>query len=420
MHQKYYEMKYLLTMICLWAAFSSCGSDHDDEPDITPKGRTVLMYVSAENTLNDFFDTNLAMMVKGAQSLSKDDHLIAFVDRASTTEMPYIAEITDGTITKVKEFATDITASDPREMRDIIKWTAANYPAQDYGLVLWGHASGWLIEDSVTTRSGGPKRAFGIDNGTNSPGSDRGKWMNTPSMAKYITETGIKFKFIFADICCFQCVENAYELRNATEWLIGSPAEIPAYGAPYDAVVPHFFSRSTDFYKGIIDEYEKAYANQQYGGTTYSVPLSAVRTADMEPLAQAARQMWTAMPQPWPSADGVIYYFGRYTPAGTGYDRNPIFYDALDIVKANTPETVASEWQRALSNTVAYSSFNTSREWMSAGHVNFNAFTLDSRRMAVISMFVPLECYESGGANYNTMISHMAWHTASGLASVYR
>ena len=85
LQQKYYEMKYLLTMICLLAAFSSCGSDHDDEPDVTPKGRTVLMYVSAENTLNDFFDTNLTRMVKGARNLSKGDHLIAFVDRARTT-----------------------------------------------------------------------------------------------------------------------------------------------------------------------------------------------------------------------------------------------------------------------------------------------------------------------------------------------
>lgn len=412
-------MKYLLTMICLLAVFSSCGNDHDDEQKTEAKGRTVLVYVSAENSLNDFLDTNLDMMVNGVQNLSEDDHLIAFIDRASTTEMPYIAEIAGGKITKVKEFATDITASDPREMRDIIKWTARNYPAQDYGLVLWGHASGWLIEDSVATRSGSPKRAYGIDNGINSAGSDRGKWMNTPSMAKYIAETGIKFKFIFADICCFQCVENAYELRNATEWLIGSPAEIPADGAPYDAVVPYFFSRNTDFYKDIIDEYEKAYASRQYGGTTYSVPLSAVRTGGMETLAQAAKQMWTAMPQPWPSAEGVIYYFGRYAPAGAGYDQNPIFYDALDIVKANTSETIADTWQRALNNAVAYSSFNTSRQWMTAGHIKFNAFTLDLKRMALISMFVPLECYENGGARYNTMISHMAWHKASGMAEVW-
>lgn len=398
MHQKYCEMKYLLTMICLLAAFSSCDSDHDDEPHVVSDSRTVLVYMSADNNLSSDADNNLYQMIKGSVSLSDNDHLIVFVDQ-NNSNMPYIAEISKGEISKVKEFTSDINAADPREMRDIIKWTANNYPANDYGLVLWGHASGWLIEDSVATRSNGPKRAYGIDNGY-------GKWMNTPSMAKYIAETGVKFHYIFADACCFQCVENAYELRNVTDLLIGAPSEIPGYGAPYDAITPYLFSKAENFYKGIINEYENY--NELQG---YSVPLSVIKTDEMNELALAAHDIWAAMPQPWPSADKVMYYFSE--------NGKKICHDALGIVAANTSESVTNQWRTALNKAVIYSNYNPKYKWM-ANWVNFNAFTIDISRMACVSMFVPLETYEYGSNNFNTMISHMAWHTASGLASVYK
>lgn len=387
-------------MICLLAVFSSCHKDDDDEPVIETKGRTVLVYMSAENNLSSDATDNLNLMVKGSNSISFNDHLIVFVDKKNK-EMPYIAEIAKGEITKVKVFDNDINAADPREMRDIIKWTAANYPAEDYGLILWGHASGWLIEDSVATRFNGKKRAYGIDDGF-------GKWMNTPSMAKYISESNVKFHYIFADACCFQCVENAYELRNVTDMLIGAPSEIPGFGAPYDAIMPYLFSKTSDFYKGIIKEYENYCETQGY-----SIPLSAIRTDEMEGLATAARSVWAAMPQPWPSAERVIYYY-------TDYKTNKkICYDALDIVAANTSETATSQWRTALNKAVIYSNYNPKHKWM-ANYVDFSDFTRDINKMACVSMFVPLETYESSrNNNYNKTISHMAWHKASGMADVW-
>lgn len=399
-------MKYLLTMICLLAMVTSCSSDHEDDgdgPQVLPvSSRTVLVYMSAENNLSINADDNLGQMAKGAASLGANYHLIAFVDQ-NNSDMPYMAEISQGKISKVKEFASDINAADPREMRDIIKWTADNYPADDYGLILWGHASGWLIKDSVATRSGGPKRAFGIDNGY-------GKWMNTPSMARYIAESGVKFHYIFADACCFQCVENAYELRNVTDLLIGAPSEIPGDGAPYDAIISHLFNGKDDFYKGVIEEYEKRYELQGC-----SVPLSVIKTSEMDNLALAAHDVWAAMPQPWPSADNVIYYFKDNKD-----NSKKICYDALDIVRANTIETITGKWQTALNKAVIYSNYNTKYEWMTDGFVNFNDFTLDLNRMACVSMFVPLETYGTGKNSHNELISRMAWHKASGMADVWK
>ena len=55
--------------------------------------------------------------------------------------------------------------------------------------------------------------------------------------------------------CCnFMCLEVLYELRNVTDYIIGSPAEIPDQGAPYDEIVPDMFADGR-FYTSIIDKY---------------------------------------------------------------------------------------------------------------------------------------------------------------------
>lgn len=367
--------------------------------------------MAAENQLSGFSDVNINQMIEGSKTLDSKNHLIVFVDKATPNEMPYIAEIVNGEMNIVKAFNEDFYASDPNEMRDIIKWTVENYPAEDYGLVLWGHASGWIIEDSVAVSPTltGPKKAFGVDNGKNNPGSDIGKWLNIPSMAQCIAETGIKFKFIFADVCCFQCVENVYELRNATDWLIGSPAEIPGDGAPYDAILPYLFSKSPDFYKGIIDEYERAYYN--------SVPLAATRTSEAESLAKTARQIWGKMPMDNINTTDCIYYFGNYYIAGRGSDSNKIFYDAYDIVQSNADKITAETWGGALDRMIAYSSFDINKKWLTNGHVRFSDFTITADKMKCISMFVPLDVYYKGEAQYNKMIKNMAWYYASGLCN---
>ena len=45
------------------------------------------------------------------------------------------------------------------------------------------------------------------------------------------------------DACYMQSVEVIYQLRDRTDYFIGSPTEIPGPGAPYEAVVPALFSQ---------------------------------------------------------------------------------------------------------------------------------------------------------------------------------
>ena len=47
--------------------------------------------------------------------------------------------------------------------------------------------------------------------------------------------------------------EVGYELRDVTSYLIGSPSEIPGYGAPYDVIIPQLFKNGRELYRGIIE-----------------------------------------------------------------------------------------------------------------------------------------------------------------------
>lgn len=61
---------------------------------------------------------------------------------------------------------TDFYASDPERMYETLHWIMTRYPAETYGLVLWGHASGWVIEkDSISPLTGHEQAAESLWSG---------------------------------------------------------------------------------------------------------------------------------------------------------------------------------------------------------------------------------------------------------------
>ena len=55
-------------------------------------------------------------------------------------------------------------------------------------------------------------------------------------------QSGIHFDYILFDACLMSQVEVAYELRNAADYLILSPAEVMSAGFPYFKMTKHLLS----------------------------------------------------------------------------------------------------------------------------------------------------------------------------------
>lgn len=425
-------MRLFFISITLLLIFTACSKDSNNNTEPTTARRTVIVYMSADNTLSPFTSGDLQELVNGSyNTVSSSDRLVVFVDRISNIEKPFIARITGNRkqpVDTLYKYSEDFYASDPKNFTEVFNRIAKLCPANEYGLVLWSHANGWCIEKDRRPSSA-PRRSFGIDNGNNVNNANNGLWLNIPDMRTCFDQIGIKWKFIFADCCNMSCVEVAYELRNNADWLIGSPAEIPGDGAPYKEMVKHFFSQSDSLYKDIINEYTNAYKYFDYETNEYKnyLPLSAIRLSEMESLATATKAVLPAVAEHLKQGDavatkGIIYYFA---PGGCYDNANKTMYDMNDMIRtalSEQPEAY-NTWHEAFLKAVP--KYTISEMWQTnynggLGTINFNEFTVTAAKQGCVSMFFPLDKYYSQKClyTYNTDIQKMQWYQAVGWSTV--
>ena len=424
-------MKHLLTIISLFLLFTSCSKD-DDSPSTPPEParRTVIVYMAGENNLSSYMQSDINEMQTGRQQVASNENLVIFVDKASKSEMPYIAKITaNGKLERLYEYQQDFYVSDPDNMEEVLRRCISLCPAsEDYGLVLWGHANGFVIEnDSVSNSAYAPRRAYGVDSGTNEE-TVKGKWVNIPSMRQMFNRLGIKWKFIFSDCCNMQNIETAYELRNAAEYLIGAPSEITGKGAPYNTVVPALFIHDdVQMYKSICDNYYEQIDNR--GG---HLPISVIKTSQLEALAQATRTVLPTVAANVPKDDfgqGHIYYFGLIKSDGWGYyiylQDEKTLYDMNDIIRWGLADDTAAyqSWRAVFDQAVVYSKMSTF--WHANyieenyGSKTFKDFTVTPEAFGGVSMFFPQTKHDNSPYyKHNELIKKMSWYYAVGWSEV--
>ena len=371
--------------------------------------KTVLVYMAGRNDLKDFIDSDLYEMKEGSKRLSNDDNLLVFVRHGKKREkLPWLARIKNGVVTdsvSLKDMGITSSdgenrASDPIVMEGVMRYAFSHYPAAggNYGLVLWGHGSGWLMKDEVKRVN---SRAYGVDEGEDG----NGLWVNIPTMAE-ILKGMPHLKFIMADCCNFMCLEVLYELRNVCDYIIGSPAEIPGPGAPYDEIVPDMFADGR-FYANIVDKYHKSV----YG----YLPLTAVTTSEMDQLAQATREALQAvrdsLGSDYADIKGLIHYYHTDKDREFHPEYN-IFYDAGDFFLAHAPQDVYQQWKQALDKAVlelrTATTWDTDKRW----NKKYSDFTVTDAKMHGVSMFVEQDPAKGHYAKLNEDVKKTAWWKA--------
>ena len=406
-------------MMMMVVLMTACSSDDDAFEPVQPapknsgsrtvaQSRTVLVYMAGRNSLSGVVNKDLNEMKQGSKYLGSNDNLLVFVRRDKTEKLPWLARIKNGVVTdSVSLSDMGITssdgenrASDPVVMEGVMNYAFSHYPATggNYGLVLWGHGSGWLMDNEVKRVN---SRAFGVDKGEDG----RALWINIPTMTN-ILKTMPHLKFIMADCCNFMCLEVLYELRNVCDYVIGSPAEIPGQGAPYDEIVPYMFADGC-FYTSIIDKYYQSV----YG----YLPLTAIQTNQMEQLAQATHQAMQAVQNnlngDYADMTGLIHYYHTDDDSDFHPEYN-IFYDAGDFFLAHAPQDAYQQWKQALDKAVVErrnaARWNTDKAWF----MKYSDFTVTDAKMHGVSMFVEQNPAKGNYATYNEDIKKMAWWNA--------
>lgn len=414
----------LVLMSILTAAvttFTACSSDDDALDDMqsthnakramkSQSDRTVLVYLAGHNNLSDDLEKNVSQIKEGSKHMAGGT-LLLFVRTMQSGRTPWLARIENGEVkdsVSVDDLGIRVNgnyACDPAMMEPVLRYAYSHYPAREYGLVLGGHSSGWLIEEEPNRPV---SRGFGHDSGNYIYGS--AKWMNVPTLAR-VLEQGPHLTFIFADCCNFMCLETMYELRRSADYIIGSPAEIPAGGAPYNEVVPALFEKST-FSTSIIDKYHAAEEG--------CLPLSVVKTSEMERLASATRAALDAVQAKigngYADTKGLIHY--NYSNKNISHRQEyNIFYDAGDFLRSQLPEAEYRQWRQALDNAVVEKRFATRWRTMMTWRYVYSDFEMTPEKYHGVSMFVPQDPTGQYGkyyAKYNQDIHQLQWHAAVG------
>ena len=392
-------MKYLLTVLCGFMLFAGCNEDNEVTNDTESKENTVIVYVTGDNSLNEFVDENVNDAISATEHLDDSCRLVMIVDKRYAK--PYILEVKKGVVEKRTDYDKDFTMTDPAEMKEVLTSVMNEHKSNNFGLLLWGHSTGWFIEsDSVKTRGYGPDSESGT-------GQTSSKWINFPTLASVLESLPLKFEYIIGDCCLLQCAEVAYELRNSTHYLIGSPAETTSVGFPYKQIVPYLFDFSESSYFKIADIGNHYY----YDTEEITLPLSVVKTSAMQDLASATKGVIEAGALPYPvSTSDAVYYFKWYDKKNV---KTPIMYDIRSIMKRNVATNHYTQWEKALDAAVIYkkrcNKWITSYQWT-------DDFTVTDDNYGGMSMYFPME--KMDGMPYydcNENIKKMQWYEAAGI-----
>lgn len=426
----------LLSILFLTASsFLALSCDDKNENDGKEDGmaeRTVIIYMSAENDLDspspkDYWTRDHDEILLGAKKLSNKYNLILYVDRSSSSQMPYISRVSSKGESVVRKYKTDDYASKPEVMEEALHWIVDKYPAKSYGLVMWGHGDGWITRDedyafakqntslsassTATAKRSAGTLGIAYDDGSNHANTKGAMWMNIVTFDKVLS-TMPHLDFIFFDCCFMQSIEVAYELRNRCDYIIGSPAEIPGIGAPYNIVVKDFFLQKDILPKTIVDDY----FNNSNKTATNGTPLSVIKTSGLEDLAYATLTSLGLFMNDYrypvsPNISDCIYYLNSEFSSFL-----PMSFDIRDFMKHNLTKEEFAEWDDTFHKAVPYS-VHPAKTWDSmynytfSGNLDFNDFSLTDENYGGVSMFVPQKNYSRNQykKSPNTLIFAYEW-----------
>lgn len=376
------KRKYILPLVILLITFSC---DKDNFYFTNNKNKTIVIYMIAENSLSSNCHDDLIELLSVKKTIPDDSNLMIYIDDSDNIiqkNNPILIRISNKKADTLKIYSEQNTCNSfvfASILSDIISFSKSN----SYSLIMWSHGTGWIPQQN---------RTIGIDNNHNTY-SNNGTEMEIPEMRMALEKTGIHFDWIMFDACFMQCVEVAYELKDLTEYIIASPAEIPAMGAPYDVILPSFFvedCRESAF--DIAQKYFDHYKDNK------GLVLSVIDTSKMDDLAVSTSQILQNIPIL--GEDDGIQRYGLWSKRSLW---RPEYYDMASIMNHYLNSSAYDYWNEQMIQ--AFPLRLCTSKWTTS--YNFDATIFDSEHFAGVSMFIPAERYEPYG--HNDSIKKTRW-----------
>lgn len=335
-------MKKILSLLLLaigLATLSSCSEEAVDVDDINKQTILVFMPWSGSQSssgLYRYFQENLDSIESAiAKKGSLSGRVLVFLSTSYNESSLYEITYDKGTIshTPVKSY-TGNSYTTAEGITQILNDVQANAYALNYAMIIGCHGCGWTYKDDWTDypyqAKQHPSTSFPFKAKAKSTSlpypttrfygsvSDNSYATDIPVLAQAIADAGITMQYILFDDCYMANVETAYELKNATNFLIGSTSEVLAVGMPYQTMWESL-ATTTPAYATAVSAFKTFYSAYEY-------PYGTLSAIDCRKLDRLAQQMKT-INQYYTLADSLVDSLQVLDGFNT-----PLFYDMGDYV----------------------------------------------------------------------------------------
>lgn len=379
----------LVLIAALTFSATSC-SDKNNEPPLPAKSceSTTLIYMVGNNSLSDNVWNDISEMYRGCDNIDLDkNNVVVYLAQPGNIpgyadNLPGLYKIcknTNGAYSfhRLVTYSDDLYSVDKERISKVMNDLQKYAPAYNYGLVLWSHATGWL-PDINSFSSQKPERVFG---------DDYGRSIGIEELAAALPDD--MFSYIWFDCCLMGGVESCYALRNKADYIVSSPTEIMAEGAPYHIILPFIAKRNPALIQAAEKEYQY-YLNDAKSSLGFTI--SVVDCSKFEMLVTAAANI-VGHQFPYISTAGLQRYGSYRVSLPDGMRPGVVFYDFGQVYLKYADErgvdpTVFSE---ALSQLVIYK----------VATPKFSDITINADKYSGLSVHLPLSPEAYG---YNAMI----------------
>ncbi len=224
--------------------------------DIKANNWLFLVYMDADNNLNDFADQDLQEMqqVKFPQNVK----VVVLVDKLGYSS-GLIYETDESGNLVLAESVSEPNMGDPQTLTDFVLKYVKQYPDHKKVLIFWNHGDGWR-SPSLPSQL----KMAAYDDTT----KDALYMYEVKKALEDITNAeNFKFEVVGFDECLMGNLEVFYDIANYTNYIVASEQFEPGAGWNYTAVFQNFFQNLSyygdgfAFTKAVVDAY-KDYGNQ--------------------------------------------------------------------------------------------------------------------------------------------------------------
>ena len=337
---------FLLLQLVMLVVFASCSSE---DPDPIPQPgaeveNTIFVYMpwsgvsDTDSGLYSYFLTNIKD-IKSAivnQGGLGNKRLMIFistkVNKGALINVQYKnGSCVDDTVAIYNNKLAGLKLNSAEWITTLLKRVQQEAPAKHYSMIVGCHGMGWMPAKPSTRINRSVASPFGLNKNAGKAGPPT-RWLggdayqtNISEFDKGIEDSGIgKFQYILFDDCNMTGIEVAYELRDATHYIVGCPTEIMADGMPYNLLWGELSKVNPDYHR-ICNDFINFYSSYTYKGSLYPYgTISVIDCSQVEGMVNLMKEVNTSSSLS-PFVESNLQSMDGYNPTK--------FYDMGDYVR---------------------------------------------------------------------------------------